>query len=312
MQATLPVDLGPYTVEEYETREKWIAGRGDGVGGSEAAVLWDASPFDSLYSLWAKKVAPSAPAEDEAEWLEIGTELEEPIARLYARRTGHQLIDPGRTVTFRSTEWPWMRVQVDRIIVPPEGERGVLECKNRGAFAARDWSDGVPLDVESQVQHALAVTGLRWASVAALVGGNHFVHFPIKRNDEFIAMHVERCRAFMQMVESKTAPPIDDSAQTAAALRRLYAREVKGKIVTLPPDALAWAEAREEAKEAKKVAEKRIQELDILIRDAMGDAEAGTLADGSCFTLKTVNKKEHMTKASSYRELRWRKASSNE
>ncbi|MGA2110368.1 MAG: transposase, partial [Syntrophorhabdales bacterium] len=118
--------------------------------------------------------------------------LEGPIADLYARRTKSTLWNPPTPFCVAvHPRLPFLTATIDRWIIQAAGhdDRGDLEIKNVGAFNS-DWRDGkdiaLPLYVQAQVQHQLAVTGFSWAVVAALVGGNSLKTIEVARNPEFI------------------------------------------------------------------------------------------------------------------------------
>ena len=49
-----------------------------------------------------------------------------------------------------------------------------------------------------QIQHYMAVTGLKKTYIAALIGGNHFVYKTVERDDEMIADIIEMERRFWE------------------------------------------------------------------------------------------------------------------
>lgn len=283
-----------FVVHRCASDAEWALVRRQGIGGSEAAAVWgaDVSPYTSPLAIYAAKVALEDDAPFDAEWLEVGRELEAPIARLYERRTGRKLRDLGRRTVLRSARWPWMQATLDRVVTDParaRGDRGCLECKNRGVFALDDFEDGVPLHVQLQVQHQLAVTGYRWGSVAALVGGNRFHWLDVARDDELIALHVERCRVLWQEhVERRAPPAADGSEATRDALQRLY-REREGVEVQLSAAAAVWALEYHAATKDLKDAEKRRDEAANQLRAHIGEASVGRLPDGSGFSYRTVH-----------------------
>lgn len=283
---------------KYESREEWLAGRSASIGASESAALFGLSPEgrESEYSLWAKKAGLVESEQIDAEWLDWGQILEDPIAQRYAKRTGHQLWTPP-------TPWcvavhprlPFLTATVDRWIVQAEGraDRGDLEIKNVGAFNS-DWrddgSDTVPLYVQAQVQHQLAVTGFSWAVVAALVGGNKLETFEIERNEEFIAELEAKAEEFWTKVQRKEAPPVDGKAATTRTLKRLHPDD-NGETVALDARAAETCTLLEAAKDAKKNAEARIDEYGNSLRALLGPNTFGALPGGRLVSLKTTERK---------------------
>ena len=295
----------------YDTREEWLAARTASIGASESAALFGLAPDgrESEYSLWAKKAGVIEPEQIDSEWLEWGQILEQPIAQRYAKRTGHQLWSPP-------TPWcvavhprlPFLTATVDRWILQAPGrtDRGDLEIKNVGSFNS-DWRDGgstvVPLHVQAQVQHQLAVTEFSWAVVAALVGGNKLETFEIERNEEFIAELEAKAEEFWVKVQRKEAPAADGSEATSKVLKRLHPAD-NGATVDLEAEAAQLWALMEEAKEKKKQAESVIQEQDNKLRAMLGANTFGALPDGRTLSLKTTAREGYVVNDTTYRTLR--------
>ena len=294
---------------KYDTREAWLAARTVSIGASESAALFDLAPDsrESPYSLWAKKSGLIEPEQIDEEWLEWGQILEQPIADRYAKRTGDVLWTPP-------TPWcvavhprlPFLTATIDRWIVNPGKERGDLEIKNVGAFN-QDWrEDGaiaVPLHVQAQVQHQLAVTGFSYAVVAALVGGNKLETFELERNPEFIDELEAKASEFWGKVQRKEPPPVDGKAATSKALKRLHPDD-DGSTVVLDDRAaelaIVWEAAKAHSKEVKAEEEAAKNRLIALV----GSATFGDLPDGRKLTYKTTERDGYIVEPTKFRTLR--------
>jgi predicted phage-related endonuclease len=199
---------------------------------------------------------------------------------------------------------------VDRWIIEAAGheDRGDLEIKNVGAFNS-DWRDGkdisLPLYVQAQVQHQLAVTGFGWAVVAALIGGNSLKTIEVARNQEFIDELEAKAVEFWDRVQRKEAPPIDGSEASNKAVKRLHPDD-SGETVELTEDARSLAEGWEEAKEEEKTAKAHALEADNKLRAMIGAATFGKLPDGRIISLKTTEKAGYTStvKPSKFRTLK--------
>jgi putative phage-type endonuclease len=290
---TMDVEL-----KQYDSREAWLAARTSTLGASESAALLGLAPDgrESEFSLWTKKTGLVEPEELDAEWLEWGQILEEPIAQRYAKRTGHTLwAPPTPWCVAVHPRFPFLTATVDRWIIEAAGhdDPGDLEIKNVGAFNS-DWRDGkdiaLPLYVQAQVQHQLAVTGLGWAVVAALVGGNSLKTIEVERNQEFIDELEAKAVEFWGRVERKEAPAIDGSVASNKAIKALHPDD-SGETVELTEDAVTLAICLETAKEAEKEAKADALEADNKLRAMLGAATFGTLPDGRIVSLKTTERK---------------------
>lgn len=141
----------------------------------------------------------------------------------------------------------------------------------------------------------MAVTGLRGAYIAALVGGNqYFCHF-IKRDDEIIEMLIRLEKEFWSYVETNTIPPIDGSESAKSYLNSLFPASTTGESITLDDSCIKLIENYEiyEAQEKlyKDLKEQSANELKLLI----GEHESAKIAD-RVVTWKNVSQERFDTK----------------
>ena len=153
---------------------RWLEARRHGVGGSDVAPIMGLSPWTSPLEVWLEKTG-AVPAKDisHKEAVAMGTELEDTVFDMYRRR------HPGRramrvNAILTSIERPWAQASLDGATIDPELGWGVLEIKTGSRES--EWADGVPDHYLTQVTHYMAVTGWRFADVAALVG-DHGLHY---------------------------------------------------------------------------------------------------------------------------------------
>lgn len=207
------------TVEEaVKDHDKWLAIRNKGIGGSDAGVIMNLNPFKGKVSLWMEKTGQKGPDDlSDNEAVEMGVEFEPVIAKLFEKRTGKKVRKCG---TLQSVEHPWLLANVDRLII---GEDAGLEIKNVGVRQSSLWKDDeLPDMYYAQCQHYMMVTGLPVWYIAASIGGNHFVHKPIPRNEEFIEELFAKENAFWTTVEHGIMPEVDGLEDTKNALSIMY------------------------------------------------------------------------------------------
>ena len=285
-------------LKRYDSREAWLAARTSTLGASESAAILGLAPDgrESEFSLWTKKTGLVESEVLDGEWLELGQILEAPIADLYAKRTKSVLFNPPTPWCVAiHPRFSFLTATVDRWIIEAAGheDRGDLEIKNVGAFNS-DWRDGkditLPLYVQAQVQHQLAVTGFSWAVVAALVGGNSLKTIEVERNQEFIDELEAKAVEFWGRVERKEAPAIDGSVASNRAVKALHPDD-SGETVELTEDARSLADGLEEAKEEEKIAKAHALEAENKLRAMVGKATFGALPDGRIISLKTTARK---------------------
>ena len=291
--------------DEEQVRKEWLERRRTGLGGSDAAAVLGLSAWKSPLALWAEKSGlVEEPNLDELEWIEWGRVLEEPIAAKYVRVTGRKLIDHGRHALRVSAERPWMHCTIDREIVPiDERGPGDLSIKNAGAYKARDWEEEPPLPYQVQIMHELAVTGMQWASFAVLIGGNRFHWCDLGRNERFISYLIEKEEEFWDRVTRGEPPAADASDSTREVLMRLYPRDT-GASRDLPPEASGWLERRRALKAEEKRIQGELQEVENLIKAAIGDASIGLVDGIPCVSWKHQRRDGYTVPPADYRVLR--------
>jgi putative phage-type endonuclease len=300
--------LGDTNLLDYGTRENWLAGRGSGVGASESAALFGVSPWDTPVSLWAKKTGRLI-EEVEGEWIRWGNLLEEPIAKAYEETTLRKVVQAGPFCVAQHPTVACMRSTPDRFVVEALDREpdGIVQIKNTNAAKRHDWDNGVPGFIEIQVQHEMACTGRRWASVAVLIGGCEFRYFDVERNQNFIDELEEQCRIFWGYVERDEQPPVDPSERTLEVLKKLHPAD-NGQTIELPPEAAVWWEQLAQGKQAIKDGKSLKDAAEVALRNAIGDASYGLLPDGRKLSALTTQNPGYAQKALvepyTYRTLR--------
>lgn len=247
--------IEPIQISSIKDREKWLALRRGGIGGSEVAAVLGLSPYRTPVDVWEDKTGriernSEAPS-DPIYW---GTMLEDLVAKEFERRTGKTV--QRVNYILRDGADGWMIANIDRAIVNPEIARRVsvkedkenpgnwrlttdigLECKTANQYMASSWGPSqldeiiqgkvvsdhmIPEYYETQVQWYMAVTGLKAFVVAVLIGGSDFRAYWVKRDEDIIAALVSHCKNFWEHnVKGDTAPePVN-----VEDVKKLYAKD---------------------------------------------------------------------------------------
>jgi predicted phage-related endonuclease len=160
-----------------------------------------------------------------------------------------------------------MGAHLDRLI---EGTRGFLEVKTTGMLG-EEWgeegTDQVPAHYMIQVQHYMAVTGREWADIAVLGGGQHFRLYHVPADPAFIENLITLESLFWELVEIKQPPDPDSS--DAANRRWPLSKAVE---IQADPTVELAARSLREIKDRIKEAETTAEELELIIKKALGDA----------------------------------------
>lgn len=291
------------------TREEWLEQRRIGIGGSDVSAILGLNAYKSPMSVYLDKIGES-PLEDTASEAAFwGTQLEDVIARHYAekngvkiRRNNHILIHP---------EYPYMIANIDREAYSDTRGRYGVEVKTAGLRNAHLWDDDdVPVPYVLQMQHYMAVTGWDFFVCPALIGGQRYIEREIPRDELIISRLIEEEGKFWDMVQRRIPPAWDGSQEASRILSSLYPKAEPGKQIELPPSVMDSILAHQgldlrvkSVKEVLRDLEKQKRAHEQEIGAIMGDAETG-LIGGMEVSYKTVERKEHVVGATSYRTLR--------
>ncbi|MFF1467965.1 YqaJ viral recombinase family nuclease [Streptomyces mirabilis] len=251
---------------DKEFRALWLAERQKGLGGSDLAKLLGFVTNQGPWTVWVDKHGRGKDYDTEA--LEFGREMEEPIARVFSRRTGIPLLNPPGM--YVNTERPWMVGNVDRLALDRDtGEViGPVECKNRHEFLLKDWEQGEAPDGPAiQTMWYEAVGGWRTGYAAACVGGNKLRWHEVPRREDLIQHLVEWAGDWWQrhVVEGEEPPP-DGLPGTKDVLAHLWDVDSKGVAEVAVEQARNLRHRRKALKAAVKRAEHRLDEIDNTMR----------------------------------------------
>lgn len=254
-------------------REEWLELRRTGLGGSDAAATLNLSPYTSQVALYLDKVDP-LPDEDK-EIFQAGRRAEPMIAQWFADDTTFEVVRSA--VMLRSHRRPFMLGNVDRFVYDEAvDEWAVLEIKNVDRSKAHEWKDGPPIHARLQGLHYLEVCGENFTRlyVAALVGGNRFIHYVVERDEELMAKLVAAEEKFWTLVQLQRMPDIDDSESTRKAL--LAHAGTEAKEIEVPARFVELLESRATMKAMLKVQEAQLRAVENEMSALMKDGDVAT------------------------------------
>lgn len=281
--------------------EEWLGHRKKGIGGSDAATVFSFNKYKSRVELYLEKTGEKDLHQEETEAAEWGREMEPILTKKFSQKTGLK-VEPTYEL-LSHPEYPFMLANLDSL-VHQDGELGVLECKTASEYLKDYWIDDlIPDAYMFQVQHYLAVTGLKFAYIAVLIGGNKFRYKFIERDEELISMILqEETKFWYEHVLAKVPPAWDGSSASTDLLKKLHPAD-NGETIELPENAGHWILKYKEIGTQIKEMEKEKDEFGNLIKAALGDNSVG-MVGGLKVTYNTINKKESIVKATSYRQMR--------
>ncbi|AFN39076.1 RecE-like recombination exonuclease [Burkholderia phage BcepMigl] len=222
----------------FNSEREWLAMRAKDLTSTEAAALFEASPYFTEFELHQLKTGRLSKEFEENERMKWGTRLENAIAAGIAEDYG-LIVEPFKV---------YMRIPSLRMgssfdfkivgIVPGHEHNearemfdkhgpGIMEVKNvDGLQFRRAWiEDGdvieAPPHIEFQVQHQLEVADLEWSLIAPLVGGNTPKPVIRERDGEVGALIVERVANFWARVDAGVSPE-PNYTKDADTISKLY------------------------------------------------------------------------------------------
>jgi len=258
-------------IELAETgREEWLARRRRGIGSSDIAIILGLHPTRTPYDVYCEKreLVPDREADERMEW---GKELEQVIARRWARSRDVQI------------QWMDMTITTDdeRVFATPDfvivGSHDGGECKNIG-YQDEQWgeeeTDQLPEIYAAQAQWVSLVTKWERVWVPALFGGNRLKTYLVHADRELQKqMRAYGLEWWEEHVEKEEPPPIDYSESASSYLRSRFPAAVEPvRAATEEEGQLVVEFAR--ARSLRKAAERQYETLSNQLREKIGDSKA--------------------------------------
>jgi predicted phage-related endonuclease len=272
----------------FTNEEDWLAARAIDITSTEVSALFDESPYLTEFELWHQKRELLPSSFNDNERIKWGKRLQNAIGEGVAEDNGWK-IESADLMYFRL---PGKKIgtSLDFLVQDEKRGLGILEIKNVDSWVFRDdWIAGddieAPNHIELQVQHQLQVTGLNWACIAALVGGNEIKLLFRERNPAIGSIILNKVDEFWS--SDKAPSPIFD--RDADAVRSLNKFSKAGKEIDLSQDNYL-AELCRQHKEAgaqETFASKKKKALGAEIISKIGDAEKA-IANGFKISAGTV------------------------
>lgn len=251
------------------THQQWLDMRKKSVGGSEIAAALGLSRWRSPFDVWAEKTGHVTRKDEPTDAMRFGTLLEPVIRKEFARRNGLEVCECPYIMAHK--DYPFMTCNLDGYVKLPDGSCAVLEIKTANTFASDDWANmGAPIEYVMQVQYYLAITQMRFAYLAVLIGSSDYRQVIIERDDEVIAVIIEKLKDFWKMVETNTPPPVRGMDNNILA--SLYPNS-RTTVMALGKEHEAILTQYEEAKKAMDEAKKLKEDAEAKLKALMQDNE---------------------------------------
>ncbi|PWT89277.1 MAG: endonuclease [Acidobacteria bacterium] len=290
------------------TSEKdWLRWRQKEITASVIGAIWGLHPYETIYGLHAKVSGMKLPAGRDNTVMARGRELQELTGRYVARAHPRWKIRACdyylRDTKRRFGGTPDFFVRTDT------GRKGLVEAKTVATAQFRQhWAHGVPPWIALQTLTCAMLARAEFAIVAALEikswGPPELHEFVVPRHPAAEQRILEGVAAFWSDIDAGRIPNPDYSRDRGLIMASLPAA-IKGKTVDLSSDNRMPELLRERAKLKQQIdeAQEALDAIETEAKDKIGDAEIA-IVNGWRVTLKEISKKEHVVKATTYRQLR--------
>jgi putative phage-type endonuclease len=277
------------TLIQIDTRrEEWLEQRRQGVGGSDAAAIFNEGWGCARRLYYDKTDTPPdfQRTEREESILRRGTLMEELVAEEYSFITGRKI---RRMPTRVSKKYPWMRVNIDRQILNDERGPGVLEVKTANPWVFRQMKEvdpetgkpkGLPNEYVLQEHHAFAVTGYQWGAFAVMNASTwEMLPFEIEPNYTLIDALIEAEHNFWAAVQERRIPNALEKPNDKRCANCQWRKTCRGQVVIVPDDESEYvedeslSELASDLKEAWEIAEEKTalaEHIESLLKEAVG------------------------------------------
>lgn len=182
------------TKKLFNSREEWLQGRRNHIGGSDAAACVGMNPYKDNVQLWEEKMGLVLPEDiSDKGYVRYGTEAEKHLRALFALDHPEYKVSYDEDNMFTNSKYPWMHASLDGELLDSAGRHGILEIKTTNILQSSQWEkwkDDIPDNYFWQVLHYLAVTEWDFAVLRAQIKsqGNGRMNiqirdYPIERKD---------------------------------------------------------------------------------------------------------------------------------
>lgn len=223
------------------TALEWERARQNGIGGSDAPVVVNASPFCTQYDLWLKKRNPIDEVSTSLKF-DLGHAMESVLRRQFAKMTGYKVyIMDGM---YRHPLYPFMLANIDGLVeytyTTTTGEKktvkAILECKTTDEDKLYEWAgDKIPEYYQWQARHYMSVFNLDKVFFICMYGfsPDKIILREISRNLDDENYLIEQEKKFWDCVVSGIEPYVDPMKQIKTALKNTDGLDLFGEPITL-------------------------------------------------------------------------------
>ena len=225
--------------------KKQQAARAQGIGASEIAVLVGFSNYSTPIEVWRRKIGADDDTDEASYSRDLGVEIEEPIARVWAKRQGKVI---ARVSTLQHPTKPLALATPDRAVFPLGwkpgrgplvdlfGAESLLEVKSTNWRMAHAWgpegTDEIPADYLCQAHWQGFVAGLDVVDFAVDFDKRTLKRYRVRVDHEFVGRLYEAAERFWTDHVLAGVPPAPDGTERyLEVLKRWHPKETTSDLV---------------------------------------------------------------------------------
>jgi putative phage-type endonuclease len=265
--------MRPFTrVDVTSDTPEWEAERMHSVGASEVPAIMGLSPYGgTATSTYRAKKGIGKPFDPVLGFIGHASEaiihqwVIQFAADSYPEYRDH-FAGLRRGFMARSRSHPWVHASFDRVSYTDK-ELVTWQFKTAHQYVGHHWEEGVPVDVEAQVQTEIFVAGTSYAFVVVWIGGREFKLYRIERNTEWI--EGEMLPAVTSFWHDNVLANVEPLPMTRAEVAERYASGEKGSRVKGSTAVLEAVDQRAVLLADKKLIDAELEPLDVAIGNYM-------------------------------------------
>jgi putative phage-type endonuclease len=288
---------------------EWVAARRRGLGASDVAAACGVSHWKSRFQLWEEKTGRAEPTR-ETRAMRVGTHLEKIIIEDWCEE--HLAEIQGQQVTLPAQLAPceiW--ATLDAFVVLPDGSEACLEAKHtnwRNRELGEDGTDQIPDEWVCQAQCQMAAAGVDRCYFAVWVDASTSREFIVERDDKLWQRLLAACNEFWRYVADDIVPPPEWANVPERMDRFLWLDDdVPPVDLRRTEAARLWVEYEQLGRDIT-AAQKHRETIKGEILLSLGDARRALVDDDKEVYVLRVDRKAYEVEASTYFQLRSRKA----
>jgi len=207
-----------------------------------------------------------------------GNELEDVVAKEYAKRTGLEVKEPKGLI--RHPEHSFIACNIDRWVESKDGTKHILECKTANQMKASEWgeqgTDQIPISYLYQVAYYAAICNVEKVDIAVLIGGQEFRMYTYNKDVELEQKLITAACAFWNNYVAKGMAP---EASSAGDVAHQFPKS-NGSTIEANESILKEVEVLKEVKAQEKILVAEKVALETKIKSCIGNNEALITKDG--------------------------------